>query len=818
MNPYFYQKEIEHKNWKRKSRMLAVWLVLSMMISLLGGCGSGSPTASEEGQNTVTGEETSGLAGEGENGQKDTDGAGEENKPMGRYVENSVDISQYTTLSCGITQLSDGSFVILDKSAGKLVSTDGGETWQAEEIPGILDLAAFNEDNYIFTMKTDTDGTTAVLFSPSLGEDGEFHTGLILTKPDGSSQTIAELTAAEEGYVRDIWFGPDGRLFAEIIGGSALYEVDCESGEMHKYLALHANPDLLQFQGDYMILLTYQDGITFYDMNKETWVDDDVLADFMRQNCLDHYYATDTFTVYMAPGEEGIIYVACDGGNGGVYRHVIGGSAMEQIIDGALSSFGNPSMSIVSMVPLDNNEFMVLFSGGKLVRYTYDPNVPTVPDDLVTVYSLQEEDKVRQAIAQYQAQNPQAFVRYEVGLSGSDAASREDAIKKLNTELMSGAGPDILILDGLPVDSYIEKGVLLDLNDHISQMSGEQELLPNIVESFRKDGKIYSMPVTFTIPAVFGRKEDLAQIHDMASLTETVERLRRENPGQEIIGMFAEEAAVKWLMPVSGPAFVDEAGNLDGQVISDYLENMNRIYAASQEGLSEAMVKSYADRREMYHTAGIDDYYTEAYNSIGNATMELGMGDSVFAAGNLNSTYIFWELVSLNRIEGLTDMQVAPLDGHCSHVFVPDVMTGINASSAHMEEAAAFFDMLMGKEVQELFWDGFVVNRAALQSQLSPGWVLLANGGMNVDYGEVSSTIGSSMEDGREYTMSIYMPTKEEFQELYDTFCELDTPYIKVPVVEDAIVEFGGQYLEGYLSLEEAVEKIKGKVDIYMAE
>lgn len=798
--------------------MLVVWLVLSMMISLLGGCGSGSPTVLEEGQNTSTGEEISGFAGEGENGQKDTDSAGEGNKPMGRYVESSVDISQYTTLSCGITQLSDGSFVILDRTVGKLVSTDGGVTWQTEAIPGIPDLAAFNEDNYIFTMKADMDGTTAVLFSPSLEEDGELHTGLILTKPDGSSQTIAELTAAEEGYVRDIWFGPDGRLFAKIIGGSALYEVDCESGEMHKYLSLRANPDLLQFQGDYMIFLTYQDGVTFYDMNKETWVDDDVLADFMRQNCLDDYYAADTFTVYMSPGEEGTIYVAHKGGDGGVYRHVIGGSAMEQIIDGALSSFGNPSMSIVSMVPLDNNDFMVLFNGGKLVRYTYDPNVPTVPDDLVTVYSLQEEDKVRQAIAQYQAQNPQAFVRYEVGLSGSDAVAREDAIKQLNTELMSGAGPDILILDGLPMDSYIEKGVLLDLSDHISQMSGEQELLPNIVESFRKDGKIYSMPVTFTIPAVFGRKEDLAQIHDMVSLTETVERLRKEHPGQEIIGMFAEEAAVKWLMPISGPAFVDEAGNLDGQVISDYLEHIKRIYTASQEGLSEAMVKSYANRREMYHTAGADDYYMEAYNNLGNATMEVIMGDSVFGAGKLNSTYAFWEVISFNRVEGLEDMDVAPLDGNCSHVFVPDVMTGINASSAHMEEAEAFFDMLMGEEVQELFWDGFAVNRAALQSQLSPSWSLLANGGMNVDYGEVSSSIGGSTGDGREFTMNVYMPTKEEFQELYDIFCELDTPYITVPMVEDAIVEFGGQYLEGYLSLEEAVEKIKGKVDIYMAE
>jgi len=789
--------------------------MLVLVTGVLGGCGNGSPAASTKGADSTKEGTTSGTQTGTEDTQAGIEGTGNENKAMGRYVESSVDVSEYTTLSCGVTQLSDGRFVILDKEAGMLVSEDGGATWRAEAIPGIPDLAAFTKDNYIFTMKADTDGTIAVLSSPNTDGTGDFHTGLILTGPDGSTRTIPELTAAEEGYVHDIWFGPEGRLFAKVMGGSALYEVDTQSGEMRKYMALPNTPDLIQFQGDYMILLTAKDGITFYNMKEEKWVDDAVLADFMRQNYLDDYYCHETFSVYMVPGEENVIYVA---GKGGVYRHVIGGTAMEQIIDGGLSTFSNPSISIVNMITLENNEFMVLFSSGRLVRYTYDPNVPTVPDELVTVYSLREEDKVRQAIAQYQAQNPQAFVRYEVGMSGSDAAGREDAIKKLNTELMAGAGPDILILDGLPMDSYIEKGVLLDLSDHISQMTGEQELLPNIVESFRQDGKIYGMPITFDIPAVLGKGDDLAQIHDLVSLADTMERLREENPGQEIISMFSEEVAVKWLLPVSAPAFVNETGNLDTKVLAEYLEEINRIYTASMDGLSDTLQKYNETRRELYRRSDADDYYMEAYNSLGNVTSEFLMNEAVFAAGKLKNTYTFQEVLSVNKVEGYEEMRMAPLDGHCSHVFVPDVITGINASSTHPEDAQAFFDVLMGKEVQQLLYDGFVVNKAALESQLSPEWVVLSNGGMNVDYGEISSSIGGSMEDGREFTMNIYMPTREEYQELYDIFCKLDTPYIAQPVVEEALVEFGAQYLSGYLSLEEAVQKIKSKVDLYIAE
>lgn len=800
----------------KRKKLLAVMLILSLMTGLLGGCGSSDSDNSTEQQGTDAAEGSASGAGTGtEDGQDGAENTETGNKAMGRYVENPVDISEYTTLSCGVTALTDGSFIILDKEAGMLVSADGGVTWKAEAVPGIPDFAAFTKDNYIFAMKADTDGTIAVLSSPNTDGTGDFHTGLILTGPDGNSRTITELTAAEEGYVSNIWFGPEGRLFAEIMGGSALYEVDTQSGEMHKYMSLPEMPDLLQFQGDYMMLLSSQDGITFYDMEEEKWVDDSVLAEFMRQNYLDDYYCYETFSVYMVPGEEGILYVA---GKGGVYRHVIGGSAMEQIIDGSLSTFSNPSISIVNMLALDNNEFMVLFSSGKLVRYAYDPNVPTVPDELVTVYSLREEDKVRQAIAQYQASNPQAFVRYVVGMSGSDAAGREDAIKKLNTELMAGRGPDILILDDLPMDSYIEKGILLDLSDHISQMTGEQELLPNIVESFKRDGKIYSVPVSFDIPAVLGREDDLAQIHDLTSLADTMERMREENPGKEIIGMFSEEVAVKWLLPISGPAFVDQSGNLDAQVIADYLEQINRIYTVSMDGLSDSLRKSHENRRELYKTADADHYYMEAYNSLGSASTDFLLYEAAFAAGNLKNTYTFQEVLSINKIEGYEDMRLKPLDGHCSHVFVPELMTGINASSTHREGAEAFFDVLMGKEVQQLFYDGFMVNQAALGNQLSPQWMVLLNGGISADYGEISSSIGGTTGDGQEFGMNIYMPTKEEYQELYHIFCELNTPYIAQPVVEEAVVEVGAQYLTGYLTLDEAVQKIKSKVDLYMAE
>ncbi|MDE7232987.1 MAG: hypothetical protein K2N37_07955, partial [Lachnospiraceae bacterium] len=390
MNRYLFDEK------SKIARALAILTALVVAAGLLGGCGGGGPANAPGTQGAASGETVAPNAGEGTEGGENGGSEGEgEATAMGRYIESTMDLSEYVTRDHGVTQLSDGSLLVLDEKAGQIISTDEGKTWQTKGIPGISDMTAFTKDNYIFQMRVGLDGTVYVLSSPNTNGTGEFHTGLLIGKPDGSSQVIEEIEIPEGGsFVHNIWVSPDNRLFVKLLGASGLYELNPEDGSMTKYLTLEYLPDLVQFQDDLMILMTAYEGVTFYDMKEEKIVADDVLQKFMEENYLGEYYADDSFTVYVVPGEEKVVYVA---GKGGVYRHVIGGSAMEQIIDGALSSFSNPAMNLRGMIRLPQDEFLVLFSGGQLIRYTFDPNVPTVPEDLVTVYSLEEWTAVRQA-------------------------------------------------------------------------------------------------------------------------------------------------------------------------------------------------------------------------------------------------------------------------------------------------------------------------------------------------------------------------------------------------------------------------------------
>ena len=53
---------------------------------------------------------------------------------------------------------------------------------------------------------------------------------------------------------------------------------------------------------------------------------------------------------------------------------------------------------------------------------------------------------VRQAAALFQEMHPELEVSYETGYTGEDGVTLSDAIRTLNTELMAGEGPDLLIL------------------------------------------------------------------------------------------------------------------------------------------------------------------------------------------------------------------------------------------------------------------------------------------------------------------------------------------------------------------------------------
>lgn len=130
-----------------------------------------------------------------------------------------------------------------------------------------------------------------------------------------------------------------------------------------------------------------------------------------------------------------------------------------------------------------------------------------VPPSVLTVYSLNDISTVRQAASQFQSEHPEVKVELRTAVEDGEAAG-EEVIQSLNTELLSKKGADVLILDGLPAESYVEKGILMDISDLVGEMKEEGIISGNFTDGFTmEDGAIYQIPSRVYVPLLLGEAE-----------------------------------------------------------------------------------------------------------------------------------------------------------------------------------------------------------------------------------------------------------------------------------------------------------------------
>ena len=79
-------------------------------------------------------------------------------------------------------------------------------------------------------------------------------------------------------------------------------------------------------------------------------------------------------------------------------------------------------------------------------------------------------------------------------------------LTKLKTEIMSGKVPDIIDLNGLPLDELASKGILADLYTFIDSDSelSRDSLFQSVLTALESDGKLYRTASSFAIQTVLG--------------------------------------------------------------------------------------------------------------------------------------------------------------------------------------------------------------------------------------------------------------------------------------------------------------------------
>lgn len=405
----------------------------------------------------------------------------------------------------------------------------------------------------------------------------------------------------------------------------------------------------------------------------------------------------------------------------------------------------------------------------------------TGKNTVLKIYSLKENSMIRSSLAFFRREHTDISINYTVGYTGEDGFSVSDAIRKLNTEIMADEGPDIIVLDNLPVEEYISKGVLEPVTDIVNEK--KDEIFFNMIEGYNKESEIFCVPTTFRIPVIIGNSEVVSAESSKAVIDQMEQQespvLTRQDFPYAAMYMFVTSDMVekdgmneeKLTAYYNDLLRLKEMGNVTDKIVGESDYSMNQTVDIFPYGESD--VPS-------------DIYFGEAKAGVG----QIAYVDSY---------------IKLKSARKQADIQFDYLNKSGGNYYIPTEVLGINSRSSYKDAAKEFLSLYLAEEVQNTNTMGFSINRNSMR-----------NSAAVTDSPQYYSTIYKNLEDTS--GLDLYTLSTDEFNELLQ-FVELaDTPVRVDAVVTETVMEQADKILYEGLDVQTAVQTVCDKINLYLKE
>lgn len=803
----------EGRSMGRKRRLFVYAVFLIMLAGILGGCGGK-----------------------------------EEEIPMGRYADKAVKLPSGTFSY--MHPCPDGSYYLYGLETNlTCVDAQGAgkeKTWGWENSANI---------HVKYYVGVSDNGAAVFAYTPKFWSDEELEalwlegdTRWLYYYVDEAGQKH-ELEPYGEGYQKGtnlnfFAFSPEGDLYAA--SGTNLYRINVETGETNSLFATSGQVESIVFADDVM-LAADREKVYLYDIEGGKLLDDNsVLSDFVASHSngglvmavsdkdinvkvmadsgdpgtdnagQENAGVSGTDTENGAGGTQ-ILYLAC---RTGLYRYIWGGSVIEQIADGQMTALGDTQRNPLALQVLDNGEFRILFTGNYMVEMYYDETLPAKPSKELTVYSLRETGWIRYAGQLYQKEHPDTLVRYETGMDGDNAVSKEDALKNLNTRLLAGDVPDVIVLDEMDIEQYADKGVLRELDDILQPYLDDGILYRNIVEGMRMtdEEKLYSVPMMVYLPLWLGEEMYLDGEDSLEDIVAGVELARQKHPEGPILYTPYPKDLLLQTVPVCLPVWTKEDGSLDVEKLTEYYEAVAKIWELDCAGLDDAAREAWQkNNTEYYEPDDIDmidigfNYQYSAQQNFGETWIQLGfMLNPQVGSCDIHSVKANmaaeWQTKEIEDV-----VTFGEYTGQADNVYWAKIIVGLCEQAKEPELAEEYLDLLLSDSMMRKWWldkprnqSGITIRKDSLADIMDIN---------NVEFGEVMG-----WKDPGVLNEEMIWPTEEEKQWICQMMEDADCCYRPGTMLEECAMETGLRVLAGELTPEQGAKEVAGKMAIAMEE
>ncbi len=343
-----------------------------------------------------------------------------------------------------------------------------------------------------------------------------------------------------------------------------------------------------------------------------------------------------------------------------------------------------------------------------------------IPDEqmqeeiILTVASVYQNYQLTNTIIDFNRQN----TGVRLNIKTYDEYNNEEnewrgGVTQLNADITMGKVPDILVLDSqLPVESYYSKGVFTDL---YAYMDGEENgvdrntLLTNVLEACERDGKLYSLIISFTLMTLAGLPEFVGTEPGW-TLAEMLDVVENVPEGMNVYYDYGREALKTSMFQYCGDLFVDwETGTTsfdspefirfieflkncpEKSVMQEYYDNIDYD---NYDGQAEQEFYNNYEMRFYNKEALFSEQYVSGFNAYNTIYRTFG-GDATLIGFPTN------------------------VEGDSGAIISPNLELGICAASPNRDSAWVFLKYLLTSgEYLEDTW-GFVLLKAENERKLA---------------------------------------------------------------------------------------------------
>lgn len=494
--------------------------------------------------------------------------------------------------------------------------------------------------------------------------------------------------------------------------------------------------------------------------------------------------------------------------NRGAYKINLKDYKKTKIIDGSNTSFGDKNKDCIKFFNIDKDEYMGAFinygNGGQcestLAIYEKNKNKENVKE--LSIYSIEQNDTIEQWVNAYQVENSNVKINYDYAIGYEEMIEENeskisDAIKSLNSKIMSGDGPDIILLNDLPIKSYVNKGLILDITDVVNGLNKE-EYFTNVFDSTKINDKNYFIPTNLSFNVVIN--ENASEINSLDKLSNSIETIANNSNGN-VLPTFNSRELVNLLYSSCSTQWINEDNSINENSLKEFLQYTKNIYDKTNNKHTQKMKdihdenikewkkyteKDYADCYYSYYD--FSDQFTDEPNSV-----DIIRCNSASDLMILLSVKDKYKNVNFDIWKGQGDAEV-----------ISELSLGISSKSKNIDLAKDFLKKVISTSYMKKVGYGTPINKKVYNDQIKEN--------LKIEGGSICFSEDTEVE------YNLTNVSEEDIKKITEKIesckCAIDIDEEILEMAIDPIID----YIEGKSDIDQAVANISKELNIYLNE